>query len=70
MTKTIAEYTAEAQAADDAWSLAMEAAGVERYTAAARGEPGSDLRALYDAKVAADAAMNAAWSRSRGEVRS
>ncbi len=46
---------AAAQAADDAWTAAYQAIcpkktwpGDFRYTAAARGEPGSTLRALYD----------------------
>lgn len=53
--------------ADKAWTAAYEAIcpkgvwpGDFRYTDAAKGAPGSDLRALYDARRMADAAWHAA----------
>ncbi len=46
------------EAADSAWTAAVVAlcgkdAGTLRYTYVARGEPGSELRALFDARAAA-----------------
>lgn len=35
-----------------------------RYVRAGNGEPGSDLRRLSDEKLAADAALHAAWVAS------
>lgn len=54
-----------ANAADEAWSEAVISAFPKRhacdvrYTAAARGEPGSELRELWEAKRAADEAQHA-----------
>lgn len=42
--------------ADNAWQAELDRQGVERYSMAARGETGSRLRELYEAKVAADVA--------------
>jgi hypothetical protein len=49
-------------AADDAWSAELRrlfgsSAGNVRYTKRGEGEPGSELRRLYEAKVAADRAL-------------
>lgn len=54
-------------AADDAWSLELrkafgKQAGDVRYTARGKGDPGSVLRAAYDAREAA----RVAYDRSRG----
>lgn len=46
--------TATANAADDAWQAQLDAAKVDRYSAAARKVEG------YDAKLKADAAMRQA----------
>lgn len=59
-----------AMAADDAWSdelqrLFGKRAGDARYTREGKGEPGTDLRRLHDAKLAADAAMRAAGSAAQ-----
>lgn len=48
-----------AVAADDAWSTELRRlfggrAGDIRYTKQGRGEPGTELRRLHDAKLAAD----------------
>jgi hypothetical protein len=53
-----------AQATDDAWQEALQAAfgkraGDVRYTKAGQGEPGSELRRLYDARTAAQEAWHA-----------
>lgn len=52
----------QALAADRAWSLELryrfgDKAGDVRYTKRAEGEPGSELRRLYEAKIAADHAL-------------
>lgn len=44
-----------ARAADDAWQAELDRLRIDRYTLAARGERGSELRCLRDAKIAADA---------------
>jgi hypothetical protein len=41
-------------AADSAWQTALDTANVDRYSLAARGEQGSELRRLRDAKCEAD----------------
>jgi hypothetical protein len=42
-------------AADDAWQEELDSRGIERYSKEARGAtPDSDLRKLYEAKIAAD----------------
>jgi len=51
--ETLTAYQA-AKDADDAWQAALDAAKIYRYSKAARGEPGSELQRLRDAKVAAD----------------
>ncbi len=48
--------------ADDAWGAELRRlfgkhAGDVRYTQRGKGEPGSELRRLHDAKMAADRAM-------------
>ena len=50
---TLDAYEA-AKVADAAWQTALDVAGIERYTLAARGGQGSELRQLSDAKVEAD----------------
>lgn len=40
--------------ADNAWQAELNARGIDRYTLAARGEQGSELRRLRDAKCEAD----------------
>lgn len=63
MHKTEHELYRAAVAADAAWSAAIKAAfpreraGDVRYTAKAHGEPGSPLRAAYDARTAACKAL-------------
>jgi hypothetical protein len=61
-----------ANAAEKAWSDALgilygKFAGDIRYLPDGKGLPGSHLRTLYDAKVAADRAMNAAFVKVRNE---
>lgn len=57
--------------ADDAWMAAIKAAyprknaGDVRYTALAKGEPGTELRAAYDAFHAAAAAWRKAYDQAR-----
>ena len=43
-----------ANVADEQWQAALDSMSIDRYSKAARGASGSLLRALYDAKVAAD----------------
>lgn len=43
-----------AKLADELWQSALDALGISRYSQAAKGAPGSELRALRDAKVASD----------------
>lgn len=42
--------------ADNAWQTALDAAKIDRWSVAAKGDEGSKLRRLYEAKVAADEA--------------
>ena len=51
--------------ADAEWEEVMRAAGVDRWNPASSGVTGSPLRAAYDAKVAADRVMNAAFESDR-----
>lgn len=46
--------------ADNTWQKELDRLKVERYSTAAHGDDGSELRRLYEAKVAADAARHAA----------
>jgi len=62
---TLAQAINAAGAADAAWQSALTAQRINRYSSQARGEAGSQLRALYDAKVAADRAMAEAFAFSR-----
>lgn len=41
-------------AADDAWQEELDARGIERYSKQAKGATDSDLRKLYEGKLAAD----------------
>jgi hypothetical protein len=56
--------------ADDAWMKALKAAfprknaGDVRYTSLAKGEPGTELRAAYDAFHAAGAAWRKAYDNA------
>ena len=50
---TLDAYEA-AKVADAAWQAELDTQRVDRYTLAARGEQGSELRRLRDAKVEAD----------------
>lgn len=61
-----------AQSADDAWTAAYRAIcpkrvwpGDFRYTAAARGEPGSELRRLHDEFIEASKAMGEFFATRR-----
>lgn len=61
-----------AQKADEAWTKAYRAIcpkgvwpGDFRYTPTAKGEDGSELRALYNAFVEASHAMHAEWANAR-----
>ena len=67
-TRQAPSLQALALVADQAWGdelrrLFGARAGDVRYTAAGAGAPGSALRALHDAKLAADAAM---WGNAPG----
>jgi hypothetical protein len=44
-----------AKVADDNWQVELDRLKIDRYSRAARGAAGSELRALYDAKIIADA---------------
>jgi hypothetical protein len=60
-TKRLALYRA-ALAADDVWGTALQkvfgaGAGDARYRKIGEGEEGSELRRLYEAKLAADRAF-------------
>jgi len=64
-TEARAATAAAFQAADDAWQVELERlfgrnAGDLRYTSHGRGEKGSDLRSLFDARSAAHNAWLAA----------
>jgi hypothetical protein len=48
----------DAVKADQAWQSALDAAKIDRYSLAARGESGSELRQLRDAKTEADRKLN------------
>lgn len=50
---TLDAYEA-AKLADNAWQVELDAQKIDRYSLAARGEQGSELRRLRDAKVEAD----------------
>jgi hypothetical protein len=61
-----------AQTADDAWTAAYTAIcpkrtwpGDFRYTAAARGEPGSELRRLHDEFIQAGEALSEFFAARR-----
>lgn len=41
-------------AADDAWQEELDSRGIERYSKQAKGAADSDLRKLYEAKLATD----------------
>ena len=67
-TQDLATMNAATLAADNAWQAALEEAfgrraGDARYAAHGRGEPGSKLRALYDAFSAARDAYTAATKK-------
>lgn len=42
--------------ADNAWQAALDAAKIDRWSPQSHGAEGSELRRLFDAKVAADQA--------------
>lgn len=46
-----------ARTAENAWQAELDRLRIDRYSKAARGAVGSEMRALYDAKVAADATL-------------
>ena len=46
-----------AKTADDDWQAELDQLKVERYSKAARGTVGSNLRKLYNSKIAADARL-------------
>jgi len=67
--KTVLELYDAAVASDEAWANAYKAIcpartwpGDFRYTDAAKGEPGSELRRLYDERCKAFSAWNDAAS--------
>lgn len=63
---TLATAVERAGRADDAWQAGIVAARLpSRWVAAARGAEGSELRRLYDAKVAADRDMSLAFAMQR-----
>lgn len=51
--------------ADNAFQAELDRLGVERYSNASKGALGSDLRRLYNAKLAADDAYHAAIAEMR-----
>jgi hypothetical protein len=68
----LADTIAHAQAADDAWTAAYRAIcparvwpGDFRYTDDAKGAPGSELRSLHDAYLAASDDLSAAFKANR-----
>lgn len=63
-TKTLSTAIAAAHAADDAFALAITAAGYKSRWDLPAVKPPAVL-AAYQAKVAADAAMHAAFETSR-----
>lgn len=46
--------------ADNAWQAELNRLKIDRYSKAARGDEGSELRRLYEVKIAADEARHAA----------
>lgn len=62
---TLEQAVKEAHKADAAWQAKLDACGVDRWSADARGKPGTVLRNLYEMKVLADQLMSEAFTRSR-----
>jgi hypothetical protein len=59
-----------AQKADLAWTKQLFLSGFKsRWAPGSHGEPGTPLRAAYDAKLAADRANHAAWEADRAMAR-
>lgn len=54
-TSKHAEYYAAVEA-DNAWQAELDAAKIDRWSPQSHGAEGSELRRLFDAKVAADQA--------------
>jgi hypothetical protein len=48
---------------DDAWSVELARCGISRWTAAAKGEEGSALRRIYDARMTAQARWHQSSAR-------
>ena len=67
-TMTLPDAIAKAWAADAAWQTEIDRVlpGVRnaRYLPIGKGEPGSELRRLHDAKTAASEAEHALWTRA------
>lgn len=51
--------------ADNAWQAELDRLRIDRYSLAARGDKGSELRRLYDAKMAANEARFQASQANR-----
>lgn len=74
-TTPLHELTRASHAADDAWMAELyrlfgrDAGHHERYSPEGKGEPGSHLRALYDAKVAAAEAAHVGWEHAIKRMR-
>lgn len=66
---TLKEAIDAFQAADDAWSYALPNVANARYKPIGRGEPGTPLRALYEARDAARLIFNAAWDVEHARCR-
>lgn len=72
---TLLELVEASVAADDAWSAELirvfgpEGQRRERYLPQGRGEEGSELRRLYEAKAAAAEAERSAWEKYRASRR-
>jgi hypothetical protein len=54
-----------AKKSDEAWNEELHFLNISRYSPISNGALGSTLRALYDAKVAADRVLSDAFERDR-----
>lgn len=67
MAISAARATKFAIEADKAWQEKLDACGVDRWSADAKGKPGTVLRCLYEAKLYADQVMSEAFAKERAQ---
>lgn len=54
--------------ADAAWQAHLDACGVDRWSSDSHGKPGTVLRGLYEAKLAADEMMAREFEKNRARA--